>query len=108
MAVGTAVVVGTAGAVRHRQETRYANQAAQQQADADAAYQQQQMEAQLAAQQQQIAAMQAAQAQAPAAPAAGMSMDDKVAALTKLAELQKAGILTEAEFAAQKAAILAS
>jgi hypothetical protein len=35
-------------------------------------------------------------------------MDDKIAQLTKLGDLQKAGILTEAEFAAQKAAILAS
>ena len=74
------------------------------------------MEAQLAAQQQQLAAMQAAQAAAPAAPApepapaapASLTMDEKVAHLQQLAELHKAGILTDEEFAAQKAKILAS
>ena len=45
---------------------------------------------------------------APAPAPAAASMEDKIAQLTKLSELQKAGILTEAEFAAQKAAILAS
>ena len=107
LAVGTAVVAGTAGAVQHRQQQKYANQAAEQQQ----AYEQQQMAAQMEAQQQQIAAMQAAQAAAPApAPAApaGMTMDEKIAKLEKLGELQKAGILTDAEFAAQKATILAS
>jgi hypothetical protein len=107
VAATTAVVAGTAGAVQHKQQQKYANQAAEQQAVAD----QQAMQAQLAAQQQQLAAMQAAQPAAPApAPAApvGLSMDDKIAQLTKLGDLQKAGILTEAEFAAQKAAILAS
>ena len=111
VAATTAVVAGTAGAVRHRQDEKYANQAAQQQAQ----YDQQAMEAQLAAQQQQIAAMQQAQAApapapaaaAPAAPA-GISMDEKVQQLQQLAQLQQAGILTEEEFAAQKAKILAS
>jgi hypothetical protein len=112
VAATTAVVAGTAGAVSHRQQQKYANQAADQQA----AYDQQAMEAQLAAQQQQIAAMQQAQAQAAAAPApapvaaapapAAMSMDDRIAQLQKLGELQAAGILTPEEFAAQKAKIL--
>ncbi|MFN8620191.1 MAG: SHOCT domain-containing protein [Chloroflexota bacterium] len=114
VAATTAVVAGTAGAVSHRQQTKYANQAQAQQSQAD----QQAMEAQLAAQQQQIAAMQAAQAAAPApapapvvaAPAApaGLTMDQKVQQLQQLADLQKAGILTEDEFNAQKAKILAS
>jgi hypothetical protein len=104
VAATTAVMAGTAGAVRHRQEQKYANQAADQQA----AYDQQAMEAQLQAQQQQLAAMQAAQAAAPAAAPAGMSMDEKMAKLQKLGELKNAGILTEEEFAAQKATILAS
>ncbi|MFN8623583.1 MAG: SHOCT domain-containing protein [Chloroflexota bacterium] len=115
VAATTAVVAGTAGAVQHKQEQKYANQAAQQQAAAD----QQAMAAQLDAQQQQIAAMQQAQAAAPApapaaaAPAAtpaptGLTMDEKVAQLNQLAELHKAGILTDDEFAAQKAKILAS
>lgn len=113
VAATTAVVAGTAGAVQHRQQQKYANQAMDQQQ----AYEQQQMAAQMEAQQQQIAAMQAAQAAqaaapAPAAPApaapAAMSMDEKIAQLEKLGELQKAGILTDEEFAAQKAKILGS
>ena len=47
---------------------------------------------------------------APAAPAAaaptGMT-DDKIATLQKLADLHKSGVLTDEEFAAQKAKILA-
>ena len=48
--------------------------------------------------------------EAPAAPAAaaptGMT-DDKIATLQKLADLHKSGVLTDEEFAAQKAKILA-
>ena len=36
MAAGTAVIAGTAGAVRHHQEQKYANQAAEQQAEQQA------------------------------------------------------------------------
>ena len=65
----------------------------------------------MAAQQQQMAAMQAQQAamaprRLPAAPAAP-SMDEKMAQLEKLGQLHNSGILTDEEFAAQKAAILA-
>jgi len=91
VAATTAVMAGTAGAVRHRQEQKYANQAAQQQAE---------MQAQQAPQPQYAPA-------APAAPA-GMSMDEKIAQLEKLAELQKAGVLSDDEFAAAKAKLLAS
>jgi hypothetical protein len=88
MAAATAVVAGTAGAVHHHQEQKYANQAAEQ-------------EAQQA---------QAAEAVAPApiaepvpAPAeAGVDM----AELQKLAELHTAGILSDEEFAAAKAKAL--
>jgi hypothetical protein len=105
-------MAGTAGAVRHHQDQKYANQAAEQ----NAAYEQQQMAAQLEAQQQQLAAMQAQQAAAPvaAAPApapaapSAPSMDDKMAQLEKLGQLHTSGILTDEEFAAQKAAILNS
>jgi membrane protease subunit (stomatin/prohibitin family) len=83
-AATTAVVAGTAGAVRHRQDQKYA---AQDQAQYDEQMAQQQ-----------------AEAPPPAAPAA----DDKFAQLEKLAELQKQGILTDEEFAAEKAKILAS
>ena len=44
-------------------------------------------------------------AQQPAAAPAGMSMDDKVAQLKSLADLKAQGILTDAEFEQQKAAI---
>ena len=107
VAVGTAVMAGTAGAVHHHQEQKYANQAAQQQAEQAAAYEQQ-MAAQ---QQQQYAAMQAQQAAMAPAPVAAApaapSMDEKMAQLEKLGQLHTSGILTDEEFATQKAAILA-
>jgi len=89
MAVGTAVVAGTAGAVRHHQEQKYYNQA-QQQAEAQAYEQQQTM---------------AAQAPQPA-PAAAPAPSDMTAQLTQLAQLKDAGILTEEEFEAKKKQIL--
>jgi hypothetical protein len=101
-AATTAVVAGTAGAVRHRQDQKYANQAAQQQALAD----QQAMEAQLAAQQAQLAAVQAAPAAAPAAPAAAPAGGIDMEQLKKLGDLHAAGILTDEEFAAAKAKLL--
>ena len=85
-AATTAVVAGTAGAVRHRQDQKYASQ--------DQAQYDQQM-----AEQQEMA---------PPPPAAAPAEDDKFAQLEKLAELQKQGILTDEEFAAEKAKILAS
>jgi uncharacterized membrane protein len=87
-AATTAVVAGTAGAVRHRQERRYAEQ------------DQQRYEEQMAQQE----AMAAQQAPPPGAPAA----DDKFAQLEKLAQLKQQGILTDEEFAAEKAKILGS
>jgi membrane protease subunit (stomatin/prohibitin family) len=93
MAVGTAVIAGTAGAVRHHQEQKYANQAAEQQAEQQAIYDQG-----VAAAQQQAAY---AAPPAPAAPAV-----DLTAELQKLASLKEAGILTDEEFAAAKAKLL--
>ena len=59
------------------------------------------------AQQDQAAAPAAAPAAAaPAAPAGG-DMDAKIAQLKQLGELRDAGILTDAEFDAKKAQILA-
>jgi hypothetical protein len=83
-AATTAVVAGTAGAVRHRQEQKYARQDQE-------AYDQQ-----LAAQQM------AAQQAAPAAPAA----PDYTAELEQLAQLKAQGILTDEEFEAKKKQIL--
>jgi hypothetical protein len=83
-AATTAVVAGTAGAVRHRQDQKYA-------AKDQAAYEQE-----LAAQQA------AAQAAAPAQPAP----PDYAAELEQLAQLKAQGILTEEEFEAKKKQIL--
>lgn len=97
----TAVVAGTAtavvGGMSRRQQAK-----AQQAADADA-YQQQQQ--QLAMQQAaQDAVAQAQPAPAPASAPAGGT--DPVAQLERLAALKNQGILSDAEFEAQKAKIL--
>jgi Short C-terminal domain len=94
----TAVVAGTAtavvGGVSRHQEAK-----AQTAADAQAYQDQQQMAAQ-----QQMAPPPPPPAPAPA-PAAGG--DDTITKLQQLAELKSQGILTEEEFAAQKARVLA-
>lgn len=96
----TAVVAGTAGAVHHHQEQKWANQAAEQQASEQA-----QMQAQLEAQQaQQAAAAAAVPAAAAAAPAGGG--DVLMGQLNQLAQMHQAGVLTDEEFAAAKAKLL--
>ena len=86
----TAVIAGTAtavsGRVARRQQGRWA---AQEQA------------------QQPPMPEPAPAAPAPAPPVSG-GMDDKLAQLKQLGDLQAAGVLTPEEFAAQKAKILAS
>jgi 3-oxoacyl-ACP reductase-like protein len=99
MAATTAVVAGTAGAVSHHQQQKYANQEAEQQAQAQAAYE----EGAAAAQQQAAAAPAPAPEPAPAPASAGIDM----AQLQQLADLHTAGVLTDEEFAASKAKILA-
>jgi Short C-terminal domain len=84
----TAVIAGTATAVSNRVSRRQANRWAQQE------------EQQYA--QQQYAQPQYAQAPAPAAA------PDAVSQLKELADLKAQGVLTDAEFEAQKAKILAS
>lgn len=84
-AARTAVFAGTMGAVQHRQQKRWA---AQDQAEYE----------------QQVAQQQAMAQQAAPPPAE----DDKFAQLGKLAELKEQGILTDEEFAAEKAKILGS
>jgi hypothetical protein len=85
------VVAGTATAVSNRVSRRQANRWSQQE------------EQQYYEQQQAMAAQQAA-APAPA-PAGGG--DDMLEQLEKLGKLKEQGILTDAEFEAQKAKILA-
>ena len=85
----TAVASGTWTAVSNRVSRRQANRWAEQ--DQQQYYQQQQ------------------HYQQPAAPApSGAPARDSVAQLKDLAELKAQGILTEAEFASQKARILAA
>ena len=63
-----------------------------------------------AAQEQQAAAQAAAQLQAQqaAAPPPAPSTDDKIAKIKELGALKEAGLLTDEEFAAEKAKVLAS
>ena len=83
-AATTAVVAGTAGAVRHRQDQKYASQD-------QAAYDQQ---------------MAAQQAAAPAAAPAAPAELDVAAEIQKYAALKGQGLITEEEFEAKKKQIL--
>ncbi len=74
----TAAIVGTANAVTHRQQVKYAQQDA----------------------------VQTQQAAAPVAPAVGIDTDNQIAQLQQLAQLKEQGILTQAEFDAKKQQIL--
>lgn len=94
----TAVVAGTATAVSNRVSRRQAGRWAAQ----DSAAQQQEYQQQ--AYQQQAYAQPAYQAPPPAAD----STDDLIAALEKLGRLRDNGVLTDAEFEAQKAKLLAN
>lgn len=87
----TAAIAGTATAVSNRVSRRQANRWSQQ-AEAGAYEQQQQ------------AAYYEQSAPAPSAP----SREDTLAQLKTLGELKESGVLTEEEFAAQKARILGS
>ena len=88
----TAVVAGTAsavsGRVQRRQAERFAGRDAQIYADRQAAYAQQEAPP--------------APPPAPAAPPAA----DPIAQLKELGQLRDSGVLTEEEFAAQKARVL--
>jgi len=85
----TAAVVGTATATRNAVDRRQASKNAAAQGEADAQYQQAQYVQ-----------------QAPPPPPAAPSEDDQLAQLERLGQLKAQGILTEEEFAAQKAKIL--
>jgi hypothetical protein len=82
-AVTTAAVVGTAGAVHHAQDQKYAAQ--------DAAAQQQ---------------AQAQQAQQAPPPPAGSEIDDQLIQIQKLSSMKDQGLITEDEFQAKKKQIL--
>jgi Short C-terminal domain/Domain of unknwon function (DUF3824) len=90
----TAVVAGTATAVSNRVSRRQGERWSQQ--EQSAAYQQ-----------QQYAEPQYAEPQyAPPPQAAAPPEDDRISALKQLGELHAQGILTDEEFAAEKAKIL--
>ncbi|WP_231607867.1 SHOCT domain-containing protein [Streptacidiphilus albus] len=97
----TTVIAGTATAVSGRMQRNAAERSAEQQQSAE--FSQQQLVDQAAAQ----AAAQVAAQQAPAAPAAAAPAVDRVSQLATLADLRNQGVLTEAEFTAEKARILA-
>ncbi len=85
----TAVIAGTATAVSNRVSRRQANRWSNQE-------------------EQQYAQAQEQYAQAPPPPPAGEGTTDKLDQLKQLGELHTQGVLTDAEFEAQKAKILAS
>lgn len=85
----TAVIAGTATAVSNRVSRRQGQRWAAQEQQQYGAYEQQ-------------------QAYAEPAPAASGTSTDRLTALKELGELKAQGVLTEAEFEAEKAKILAS
>ena len=103
----TAVVAGTAtavsGRVQRRQADKYAERDAQTAANRSQAY-----EEDMAQQQPQYAAPPPQQQYAPPPPepAGPASQQDMIDQLKQLGELRDAGVLTEDEFAAQKAKLL--
>jgi hypothetical protein len=95
----TAVVAGTATAVSGGMRRGAAQRDAQQQ-EAAAAQQQATVD--------QAAAQAAAQMQTQQAQPAAMSMDDRIAKIKALGELKDSGLLSEEEFATEKAKVLAA
>jgi hypothetical protein len=94
----TAVIAGTATAVTGGMRNR-------QQAKAQASAEQQQAQYNDMQQQAQLDALQAQQAAAQAAPAAP-AQDDMLTQLAKLGQMNQAGLINDAEFAAAKAKLL--
>jgi membrane protease subunit (stomatin/prohibitin family) len=100
----TAVIAGTATAVSNNVSRRQAGRWAEK----DQAQYEAEMQAQQAAAYQQQQALAAQQAAAQQAAAAAAPQVDLVAELSKLADLKAAGVLSDAEFEAAKAKLLAS
>jgi hypothetical protein len=103
----TAVVAGTASAVSGRVQRRQANKFAEKDA-ATAAKQQEAYDAQMAQQEPPPQAYQQPvyQQPPPPPPAAGGISNEALEQLKQLGALKEQGILTEEEFAAQKAKVL--
>ena len=106
--LGVAVVAGAAGHMGAKSAQKGAQQQANEQAQNQQLAELEQQNAALAAQQQMLlqqraAAAPAPVAAAPAAPSGGIDMEK----LKQLADLHTAGILSDEEFAAAKAKVLA-
>lgn len=103
----TAVVAGTASAVSGRVQRRQANKFAEKDA-ATAAKQQEAYDSQMAQQEPPPQAYQQPvyQQPPPPPPAAGGISNEALEQLKQLGALKEQGILTEEEFAAQKAKVL--
>lgn len=93
----TAVIAGTARATTNAMDRSSQRRAAEQQAYAD----------QQAAEQQAAMARQFAAQQEVAPPTSGSSGDDLIAKLQQLGQLHQSGVLSDEEFAAAKAKLLA-
>ena len=114
-----AVIGGSAAAASHAVERRMDRKDAAKQQEAEAEYAAVQSQADIQDMQAQMAAMQAQQAQMammaqqaqaappPVAPAPAAGGPDLMAQLQQLAQLKDAGALTDAEYAAAKAKLLA-
>ena len=111
-----AVMGGTAAAVHHGMDRRANRKDMERQQESDAQYAAMQSQADIEAMQAQMAAMQAQQAQmamqaqaapVPAAPAPAAAGPDLMGQLQQLAKLKEAGALTDDEYAAAKAKLLA-
>ena len=105
--LGVAAVAGTAAYVGNKSAQKGAQQQANEQSQNQQLADLEQQNAALAAQQQQLLAQQQAAAApvaaAPAAPSGGIDMEK----LKQLADLHTAGILSDEEFTAAKAKVLA-
>jgi hypothetical protein len=109
-----AVIGGSAAAAGHAVDRRMDRKDAQKQQAADAQYAAVQSQADVEAMQAQMAEMQAQQAQmamqaqmAAAAPPPAAAAPDLMSQLQQLAKLKEAGALTDEEYAAAKAKLLA-
>jgi len=111
-----AVIGGTAAATSHAVDRRMNRKDQEKQAASDAQYAAMQSQTDMEEMQAQMAAMQAQQAQMamqaqaappPPAPAPAAAGPDLMEQLQKLAQLKDAGALTDDEYAAAKAKLLA-
>jgi cell division protein FtsB len=105
--LGVAAVAGTAAYVGNKSAQKGAQQQANEQAQNQQLAELEQQNAALAAQQQALLAQQAPAAAPVAAAPAAPAQSDMMVQLKQFADLHAAGVLTDEEFAAAKAKVLA-